>query len=322
MFSASHIQGNPKILNYYSPLSPIQLKDSLTLLVGAGDVVHESTNVEEFSNFDMLICNPSIHEEESFLANVARLQEDGPYICYMDMHSEQHMKAFIHDFRGRFSLIEGHGRHVPHFTLSQLEKLLQEGGTASNIFEQSCNVINVATYLRWLEDGFMSGESNILMSTSLLVSSGHNTLAENDATMIHDSLCKAIVNLNTTNRNIHLDEHLLVSLKNLSIRDCQKIHASLLCDTSTPLTLLGTICYNTPQWSYESTIELVITKKAPPFWEDALESYVRVYGRNHHVERAEYIRAAINKDLEDELVWPAKAKYDTYTRHIRANILK
>jgi hypothetical protein len=69
-------------------------------------------------------------------------------------------------------------------------------------------------------------------------------------------------------------------------------------------------------------IELVITKKAPPFWEDALESYVRVYGRDQHVERAEYIRAAINKDIEDELVWPAKRKYETYTRYIRANILK
>ena len=318
--SSIQIQANPKILNYYSPLSPIQLKDNLTLLVGAGDVVDACTNVEEFRNFDMLICNPS--NQESFLANVAMLQEDGPYICYMDMYSEQHVKAFIHDFRGRFSLIEGHGHHVPHFTLSQLEKLLQEGGTASNIFEQSCNVINVATYLRWLEGGFMSGEANILMSTSLLVSSGHVTLTENDAAMIHDSLCKAIISLNATNRNIHMDEHVFVSLKSLSIRNCQKIHASLLCDISTPLTLLGTICYNTPRWSGDPVIELVITKKAPPFWEDALESYVRVYGRDQHVERAEYIRAAINKDMEDELVWPAKRKYETYTRYIRANILK
>jgi len=313
---------NPKILNYYSKLSPIQLKNSLTLLVGAGDTVHNLTNVEEFRNFDMLLCNPSVHQQESFLANVEKLGEDTPYICYMDLYSEQHVKAFIHDFRERFSLIEGHGPHVPHFTLSQLDKLLQEGGTASNIFEQSCNVININTYLRWLEGGFVSGESNVLMSTAIVVSTGHLNLTENDANLLRESLCKAIISLNATNRNIHLDEELMMSLNSLSTRACQKIHASLLCDTSTPLTLIGKICRNTPSWSCDPTIELVITKKAPPFWEDAIQAYIDAYGRDEHVERVERIRAAIARDLEDELVWPAKAKYDTYTRIIRANILK
>jgi len=322
MATSAASMANPKILNYYSPLSPIQLKNSLTLLVGAGDTVHTLTNVEEFRNFDMLLCNPSIHQQESFLANVEKLGEDSPYICYMDLYSEKHVKAFIHDFRGRFSLIEGHGFHVPHFTLSQLEKLLQEGGTASNIFEQSCNVINISTYLRWLEEGFVNSESNVLMSTAIVVSSGHLNLTENDANLLRESLCKAIISLNATNRNIHLDEELLMNLGSLSTRSCQKIHASLLCDSSTPLTLLGNICTNTPSWSCDPTIELVITKKAPPFWEDAIQAYIDAYGRDEHVERAERIRAAIAKDLEDELIWPAKAKYDTYTRLIRANILK
>jgi len=319
---------NPMIMNY-SPLhGPIRhtippipsFFGNLTLLLGAGDIVHNGlTNVEQFGSYNILICLPS--NEESFLKNVEKLTDSGPMICIIDVSSASQMALFIEHFRGRFSVIDGHWGHVPHFSLDTLEALLTEGGSASNIFEQSINIVNITTFLTWIKNEYINSYSNIAMSTTKLVSNGSMVLNESDARNLQSVLIEKIRFMNSCNKNIHLSEEVLVSLPSYPYYTLQKIFGSLLHDRITPLNLLGTVGMHRPAWASEEKIELVLRKSSPFFWENLLAAYSNTYGRNEHVERAELILDGIRHDMEHYMIWQSKAKYATFLKHMRNNIL-
>jgi hypothetical protein len=297
-------------MNYLdsSPEIPFHLQGrTLTLLLGAGDTVHSGvTNVEKFK-YDVMICLP--YNMQMFQENVDKLTPTGPVICCLDVNNPQMLTRFIEQFRGRFSIIDGHWGHVPHFSLETLEELLSEGGKASNIFEISSGIININAY------------SNIHMSTIKVISDGAMNLLENDCMMLEDVLRRKILYLNSVNRNIHLSEEVLLSLNNYRHTTLQKIFGSLLHDAITPLSLLGTVGNYQPAWAHEERIELVVEKSSPSFWEKLLESYVEIHGRNDVVERAELIMAGVKGDMKNYMIWQSKAKYATFLRHMRANVL-
>jgi len=291
----------------------------LTLLLGAGDIVHSGvTNVEECGSYDILICLPS--NAEWFAQNVAKLSDSGPVICCLDVTSPNALIQFIEQFRGRFVMIDGHWSHIPHFSLETIEQLLCEGGSASNIFEYSSGIININTFLRWLEEEYINAYSNIHMSTTKVISDGAMTLLENDCKRLEAVLRDKIIYMNSTNKNIHLADDVLAGISNYRYSLLQRIFGSLLHDTITPLTLLGSVCNHRPGWSKEEKIDLVLRKSSPSFWEDMLESYKKIYGNNEVVERAEKIMAGIRSDMSQYLIWQSKAKYATYVRHMRKNV--
>jgi hypothetical protein len=139
--------------------------------------------------------------------------------------------------------------------------------------------------------------------------------------MLEDVLRKKILYLNSVNRNIHLSEEVLLSLNNYRYTILQKIFGSLLHDAITPLSLLGTVGNHRPAWADEERIELVFEKSTPSFWEKLLESYAEIHGRNHVVERAELIMAGVKGDMKNYMIWQSKAKYATFLRHMRTNVL-
>ena len=291
----------------------------LTLLLGAGDTVHSGvTNVEKFK-YDVMICLP--YNVEMFQENVDKLTPTGPVLCCLDVNNPEMLATFVRQFRGRFSIIDGHWGHVPHFSLETLEELLSEGGKASNIFELSSGIININTFLRWLDEEYINAYSNIHMSTTKVISDGAMNLTENDCMMLEDVLRKKILYLNSVNRNIHLSEEVLVSLNNYRHTTLQKIFGSLLHDAITPLSLLGTVGDYQPAWANEERIELVLQKSSPSFWEKLLESYIQTHGRNDVVERAEMIMGGVRTDMKNYMIWQSKAKYATFLRHMRANVL-
>ena len=320
------IPKHPMIMNYMdstaedSPEIPLHLQGrSLTLLLGAGDTVHSGvTNVEKFK-YDVMVCLP--YNTQMFQENVDKLTPTGPVICCLDVNNPQMLIKFIEQFRGRFSTIDGHWAHVPHFSLETLEELLSEGGKASNIFELSSGIININTFLRWLEDEYINAYSNIHMSTTKVISDGAMHLLENDCMILEDILRKKILYLNSVNRNIHLSEEVLLSLNNYRHTILQKIFGSLLHDAITPLSLLGTVGDYQPAWANEESIELVFEKSSPSFWEKLLESYAEIHGRNSVVERAELIMAGVKGDMKNYMIWQSKAKYATFLRHMRTNVL-
>jgi hypothetical protein len=320
------IPQHPMIMNYTDstaediPEIPLHLQGrSLTLLLGAGDTVHSGvTNVEKFK-YDVMVCLP--YNTQMFQENVDKLTPTGPVICCLDVNNPQMLIKFIEQFRGRFSTIDGHWAHVPHFALETLEELLSEGGKASNIFEISSGIININTFLRWLEDEYINAYSNIHMSTTKVISDGAMHLLENDCMILEDVLRKKILYLNSVNRNIHLSEEVLLSLNNYRHTILQKIFGSLLHDAITPLSLLGTVGNHQPAWANEESIELVFEKSSPSFWEKLLESYAEIHGRNSVVERAELIMAGVKGDMKNYMIWQSKAKYATFLRHMRTNVL-
>ena len=318
------IPKHPMIMNYTdstgSPEIPLHLQDRpLTLLLGAGDTVHSGvTNVEKFK-YDVMVCLP--YNTEMFQENVNKLTPTGPVLCCLDVNKPEMLNAFVAQFRGRFSTIDGHWGHVPHFALETLEELLSEGGKASNIFELSSGIININTFLRWLDEEYINAYSNIHMSTTKVISDGAMQLNENDCMKLEDVLRKKILYLNSANRNIHLSEEVLLSLNNYRHTTLQKIFGSLLHDAITPLSLLGTVGDYQPAWANEERIELVLQKSSPSFWENLLESYAKIHGRNGVVERAEMIMEGVRTDMKNYMIWQSKAKYATFLRHMRANVL-
>jgi len=310
-----------------SPEIPEKLRGShsITLLLGAGDMTHSGiTNVEQFSKYDILICKPENRENpenSQFQENVNKLSDTGPVICCLDLDDTAAVATFVKQFKGRFSLIEGHSAHIPHFTFDILEQLLEDGGTASNLFELSHNAVNVHMYLRWLEEGYISPYSNIQMCTSILISYDGMTLNDADAMRVEHILREKIKHQNSINKNIHLSDDILANLSSFRCMICQKIYASLLHDNKTPLYLLGKVCMHTPSWTKNESIQLVLQKSPPLFWEDRITLYREKYGQNEHVIRARAILEGIRNDISLSLVFPSKAKYATFLKHMRKNIL-
>ena len=76
-----------------------------------------------------------------------------------------------------------------------------------------------------------------------------------------------------------------------------------------------------PSWDKENSIQLVLTKSTPLFWENLLDRYKELHGMNEHAERADYILAAIKADIAAYSIWQSKAKYATFLKHMRKNIL-
>ena len=318
---------HPMVMNYMSalegiPLMPQRIEGNrpLTLLVGAGDIVHSGvTNVEQCSSYDILLCLPS--NAEWFAQNVAMLNEEsGPIICCLDVNSPKALNYFIEQFRGRFATIDGHWAHIPHFSLETLEQLLCEGGSASNIFELSSGIVNINTFLRWLQEEYINAYSNIHMSTTKVISDGAMNLLDDDCKRLEAVLREKIMYMNSTNKNIHLADDVLAGIPTYRHSLLQRIFGSLLHDTITPLSLLGSVCTHCPTWSREERIELVLRKSTPSFWENMLESYKAIYGNNEVVDRAEKIMAGIRSDMSQYLIWQSKAKYATYIRHMRKNV--
>jgi len=319
------IPDHPNILNYRKGVpTPRPPTRPLTLLLGAGDMSHQGrTNVEQFYDYDMLICMPC-DDNGSFQANIAKLSltpGEGPTLCLMDVNCESQVATFVEHFKGQFSKIEGHWAHIPHFTLDTLSSLLQEKGTASNIFELSCNLINVNTYIRWLEEEYLNTFSNVSMCTCKLASNGSSTLNPEDSVLVSSKLKEKILEMMKYTKNIRLSDDILHDLPTFSHSICQTIYASLLYDRIIPLCMLGTIRTHQAHWAMNPTIQLVLEKSSPAFWESQIEEYKERYGVDPNVVRAEDILAAIRRDIDHCQIFPSKAKYATFLKHVRKTIL-
>jgi hypothetical protein len=64
-----------------------------------------------------------------------------------------------------------------------------------------------------------------------------------------------------------------------------------------------------------------MTKSSPMFWESILDDYIRLNGRTSDSDRAELIMNGVRSDMMNYMIWQSKAKYATFLRHMRKNIL-
>ena len=118
---------------------PDWLGDHLKIILGAGD--HEqfkdTLNVDAFSMFDVFFCYPEDYEG-SLRRNVEYLIEHFYHkkvICFIDITDYAQVDRFCNLFQNRFSLVDGYDSHTPHLPFDCIEKILEPGGIAVNLFE-------------------------------------------------------------------------------------------------------------------------------------------------------------------------------------------
>lgn len=306
------------VLDFASDLQMPLLPKRLSLMVGAGDLIHnEFLNVEMFTS-DVFFCN-AWDVNGSFQANIDYLENEGlpRIICVVDYNDDVQRRRFIDAFKGRFYLIDGHGGHVPHFTVAELEELLCVGGDAMNIHEKSETMLPLKDAKYFLQNGHFPGYTarhsyftgRIYNSEVSLGQRKYGPLTDEEVAELEQVF---IENIRATVRStkfglpnqISLDTDILENLERMGLSSLQQIATCLYYEKSMPLNMKGRICMNMRAWKDVTQLEIVMKKVSVDFFEWTeynLETQ----------ERAYRIIEAIQRDMERGDIFGQCAKYKT-----------
>jgi hypothetical protein len=316
----SDLLPNPQVLNFHEgmPVLPDWVGRGLRLMMGAGDLNHgDIPNVQMFTTYDVFFCQPW-DWNGSLRQNVTYLIANRPHalLCFIDNSNAEQVKRFTTLFAGRFAFIDGHGGHTPHISPSAAALLLEDGGVATNMYENAETIITPADVNFWLEKGYFKGFISPNIITARISGSTE------DIEMLRPGLHAKALQLSAVNKQIRLPQDKLDNIASYSVRELQSLIRGLLFESSTPPNLVGSWVTMHKDWQSNEYETFVFTKVPLDFQETALEAYrVRYGNEDPHYLRARKIIGLIQDDLDRETVFPASAKYNTYKRHMQANIL-
>ena len=310
-----HLLPHPQIFNFHDLDALLQEQqqqqpNGLRLMMGAGDLSHGGIpNIQRFDTYDVFFCLPW-DENGSLLQNVTYLlTQPNKLLCFIDIKNQEQLKAFTTIFANRFSFIDGHGGHCPHFELSDLRKLLQEGGTAANIYEGSETCLFLSDMQLWLDKGVLP-RSNVNIITGRIIG-----LLQQDEEPVKAQLRAKIRDLAETNKRITVSMN---DLEDQTLLTLQHIARILLFEL--PLDLTGAYTEIQKDWQPKAYEELVLTKRSPDFKPHIIANYIARNGNDAISERAANIIRAIRADMDNDVLFGAHAKYATFCRHIRNNM--
>lgn len=320
-----NLPNDKHLLDFSTPITrhhlPAGLQGNLSLMVGAGDLEHGGIpNVEKFHQFDVFFCN-GWDIEGSLQRNVDYINEFFPgkkVICVVDYNNKDELARFMNVFSERFILIDGHGGHTPHFTVSELRKLMVVGGEAMNIFEQSENMMPLEDIIFWLENGYPRTfvHSNTLLTARIYSS---NTPSRSLTTEQTDDLrhrfTKNILGVNKTNKRTVISAELLDNLPSLSLENLQHILVSVMYDIYIHLDMLAVVRMNKRLWRENASVDLVL-KKVPVNY---MEEKVAMCQDAVLKDRAVRIITKIKEELESGMTFPPAAKYNTLLKHVTSD---
>ena len=298
------MEPNEHILNFHNsyPVIPEWLQGPLRLIIGAGDLNHNSmTNIEKFSTYNVFFCKPwlstSLKENIDYLlANYFQKK----VICFLDADNEEHIHKFVTVFKGRFSLIDGHGAHCPHLSFANIQKLLTEGGQAMNLFEKSENIMSAEQASYWLKNGHFDRIRDGFLTAR--ISDRESDFKEGFLQKTKELLGKA------TRINCELQ------LETLSVKDLQYCCRALLFDSELPFNLIGSCSIVKKDW-FSPILEFTVKKVSPDLKERMIADYIEKNGLDDYVERALFIVKKIQEDLEKGSLY-ASRKYSTLLKHL------
>jgi hypothetical protein len=307
---------NEHILNFHASAElqvPTWLPDTLSLMVGAGDLDHDNMpNIQKFSSFDVFFCN-AWDSNGSFRKNVEYLSTAYPQqkvICVIDHGNEAQVARFVELFRGRFHLIDGHLGHTPHLSISNLQKLLTDGGKAMNIYERSETMMEMSEMQYWFEHGHFKGGFSSILLTSSMYKKGEGRMNEHDKEVMWLQFLTKIQIMYDPNGPITYDPSF--DLYNMSLLELQILLYCLQLNNKMPINMKGVYTYNTRTWRTDPILELVITKVEPDYGHAKIAAC-----RDPQLqERANYIIDAIKRDADNDLPTWSFAKYKTLMRHL------
>lgn len=291
---------NEHILNFHKgdPVVPKWLPETLRLIIGAGDLNHDSiTNIEKFSTFDVFFCKPwpsdSLQENIDYLLTHYSKKK---IICFIDADNKEQIKKFVNLFCGRFSLIDGHGGHCPHLEFTDIQRLLKEGAYAMNLFEQSENLMSYEEAKHWLKNGYFKNSGPGFLTSKIL---------DREAELRGEFLEKA-KELQKTSRIT------CIPFEELSVRELQYCCRSLL--FTLPFNLIGSCSFITKDWRH-SALEFTVKKVTPDLKEQVIAEYIEKNGLDDYAKRVLFIIDKIKEDIEKGSPH-ASRKYDTLCKHI------
>jgi hypothetical protein len=303
---------NSHILNFHDgvPTIPDWVRPSgLRLMMGAGDLDHTGIpNVELFYTFDVFFCLP-INSGSSLRTNVEYLiaHPQQKLICFLNNNDPEHIEAFTKLFSGRFSVIDGHGGHCPHLPLEYIQRLLQDGGVAMNIFERSENLITVAQLDQWILNGYFKGGSDGLITARVYG-------PDADIEALTERLRLKTRELLASTSLIAISSDFLTNFSTLTLSELQYICRSL--SFIMPLNLTGQVKLVAKDWRDGPYMEFVITKNIVKYLDRVfLNEYIAQNGNNELSARADTIISAIDVDLVSCVPY-ARLKYNTLLKHI------
>lgn len=305
---------NAHILNFHTglPTIPDWVRPSgLRLMMGAGDLDHTGIpNVELFYTYDVFFCLP-INSGTSLRMNVEYLlaHPQQKLICFLNNDNPEHIEAFTRLFAGRFSVIDGHGGHCPHLSLDIIQRLLQDGGVAMNIFERSENLITVTQLDEWILRGYFKGGSDGLITARVY---GPNA----DTEAITERLRQKTRELLDSTTLVTISSDFLLNFSTLTRSELQYICRSLRFAQTMPLNLTGLVTLVAKDWRDGPYMEFVITKNTAKYLDRVfLNAYIAAKGHNELSSRADTIISAIAVDLDTCLPY-ARLKHNTLLKHM------
>jgi len=310
-----------RILNFHrgACVLPEWAGFDLRLMMGAGDLDHGGVpNLEKFSTYNVFYCLP-MDWNDSLRKNVDYLlgSDAQRLLCFVDNTDANQVRAFCDLFAGRFSFIDGHGGHCPHFDMCALGRLLAEGGTATNIFEMSEGLMTVGELEYWLDHGFFRGPCGDNFMTSRVYMPGipYGSPLPNEDDLKARLADKIRLAAARSSRIDVSDVDLAVAPLGL----LQTVMRVLLFDSQTPVNLQGSFSLMRKDWQTAESLHYIVTKHSPDYSLDLIALAI-VQGHDDVVKRAHMLIEAINKDLALGTAWGSVAKYRTYKRHIEEKV--
>ena len=312
-----HLLPHPQVLNFHdgTPVLPDWVAGNLRLMMGAGDLNHDGVpNTAKFHTYDVFLCQPW-DWNGSLVQNVMHLLTTRKLLCFLDIYNTKQVAAFTELFSGRFAFIDGHGGHCPHFVMSDIQKLLQEGGSATNIYEYSETCLHYRDLQCFLEKGYIPN----CTSHNILTGSLYNVPVGTD---VDTPLRQKISQLLLTVTQIRFSDALLSEIDTMPTRSLQNILRILMFDNQMPVNLKGTYVQVQKDWQDEPHQTFVVTKTAPDFKADQISAFVTAVGVDHaSVVRANLIIDAIITDINNGDPFLSKAKYRTFCKHVATKMV-
>ena len=248
-----HLLPNPQILNFHdgTAVLPPTTGTGLRLIMGAGDLNHRGQpNTRLFADYDVFLCEPWDWDHGSLLQNVEHiLTTPGRLLCFLDVDNPSHVKKFTKLFANRFNFIDGYAGHCPHFDMQTINALLMNGGTATNLYENSENHIMKHELEAWIQDGYFKGGYHDDYITGRL-----GTLTAE----LHARFMEVILARQQGCRRIQIDE---AFIRAADIRKLQHIARAQMFELSMPISLTGTFTEVQKSWR-EPRVDFVVKKRA------------------------------------------------------------
>jgi hypothetical protein len=309
---------NEHVLDFHEGVEhlPEWLGVGLSMIMGAGDLDQGGElNVKTFSEFDVFFCN-AWDNNGSFQKNIDYLSNQYYHkkvICVINVDNVDEMRSFTSLFAHRFRYIDGYAQHTPHMNITDLEKILEEGGSVVNIYEKSENCVKYDDIITWLRHdsypypGILDGR----IYKDLGITGG---LSEDQSAHVKGLMLPIIRDRLSRSITLSLSNEITENLDSCPVSDLQKILRGLLYEVTMPLNMRGELKFNIRPWRNHGFIELVVSRV-----KFDLRKHIIAEFSDESRSSLENLINYIEEDIQSSNVFPSRMKYLRFKKLLKSS---